>query len=333
MPKKRSTMNDVAKLAGVTQATVSYVINHSANISDEVKVRVNDAIKKLNYTPNYNARALKTNNSNIIGIILPDIVNQYYSRMVEHLEGLLIQSNHHTMVYTTSYNPEYEKEIIQRLLSYSVEGIIVLYQLTDTANWDILKYSGKPIIALEGGSYCKQIGIPCIKTDSFSGAYISAKYLLDQGAKKIAFIHQTAVNESLHDRLLGYTQAMEETGLYDPKHIFYLENTADRYEEYKKIADQLIKQPFDGIVATSDLIAAGLIRELLYRGKTVPDDIRVVGYDDVPLASLFIPSLTTISQPLEEICRLIIQILFPDENTRPAADTVIKPKLVVRESA
>ena len=239
MTKKRPTMNDVARLAGVTQATVSYVINNSANISDEVKERVNSAIEQLNYRPNYNARALKMCQSNIIGIILPDIVNQYYSRMVEYLEDLLIKENHHTMVYTTLYNPAYEKELIQRLLSLDVRGIIVLYQLSDFENWNILKRSGKDIIALEGGVYCSQIGIPNVKTDSFTGGYIATKHLLDLGLKRIAFIHQTAVNESLHDRFAGYTQAMNDAGLYQPADIYYIENTNDRYLEWEKVGNQI----------------------------------------------------------------------------------------------
>lgn len=333
MSKKRATMNDVAKLAGVTQATVSYVINNSANVSDEVKARVYDAIKKLDYRPNYIARALKTSNSDIIGIILPDIVNQYYSRMVEHLESLVIESGHHTMVYTTSYNPDYEKDIIMRLLSYDVQAIIVLYQLSDAANWEILKLSGKPIIALEGGSYCSQIGIPNMHTDSFYGGYTATMHLLDTGAKRIAFIHQTAVNESLHDRFLGYSQAMKDAGLYHAEDIYYIENTANRYREYEKVGSLLADKPYDGIVATSDLIAVGLIRQLKIHGKNVPEDVRIVGYDNVPFADLCIPSLTTISQPIEEICEGIIGLLFSPDGEKPSVDMKFKPELVIRESA
>lgn len=326
-------MNDVAKLAGVTQATVSYVINNSANISDEVKARVYDAIKKLDYRPNYIARALKTSNSDIIGIILPDIVNQYYSRMVEHLENNLMQSGQHTMVYTTSYNPGYEKEIILKLLSFDVKAVIVLYQLTDASNWDILKISGKPVIALEGGSYCSQIGIPTMHTDSYAGGYMATRHLLDTGAKRIAFIHQTAVNESLHDRFLGYTQAMKDVCLYHSEDIYYIENTADRYKEYEKVGNMLVEQPYDGIVTTSDLIAVGLIRQLLAHGKKVPEDIRIVGYDNIPLAGLFIPSLTTVSQPLEEICESITKLLFSSDEENAPVNTHFKPTLVIRESA
>ena len=333
MSKKRSTMNDVAKLAGVTQATVSYVINNTANISDEVKARVYDAIKKLDYSPNYNARALKTNQSNIIGILLPDIVNQYYSRMVEYLESLLIQSNYHTMVYTTSYNPEYEKDIIQRLLSFDVQGIIVLYQLTNPANWNILKYSGKFIVALEGGNYCTQVGIPNIHTDNFSGEYMATKYLLDQGARKIAFIHQTAVNEALHNRFLGYAQAMNEAGCFCSEDIYYLENTADRYQEFKRIGDQLAVIPYDAIISTSDLIAIGLIRQLMIHGKNIPEDVRIVGYDNIPFAELFVPSLTTIAQPLEDICRQIVQVLLSSDHEDLSAVPALASRLIIRESA
>ena len=333
MNNKRSTMKDVAKLAGVTQATVSYVINNSANISEEVRTRVYDAIRELNYTPNYNARALKTSSSDIIGIILPDIVNQYYSQMAEYLENLLIQTNHHTMIYTTSYNPQYEKDIIQRLLSYDVQGIIVLYQLVDNANWNILKLSGKTIIALEGGSYCCQAGIPCIHTDGFSGGYMATKYLLDKGAQKIALIQQTAANEELYDRFLGYAQAMKDAELYRSDDVYYIDITSNRYDEYERIGYELIQQPYDAVVTVSDLIAVGIIRQLITHGKRVPEDIRVVGYDNVPLARLFIPALTTIARPLEDICKRIIQMMFSADAHSASSRIVFKPRLRVRESA
>ncbi|MCF0146555.1 MAG: LacI family DNA-binding transcriptional regulator [Eubacterium sp.] len=333
MSKKRTTMKDIARLAGVTQATVSYVINGTANISDEVKERVNKAIEQLDYRPNYNARALKTNTSNVIGIILPDIVNQYYSRMAKYLESLLVKSNHHTMIYTTSYDPDREEEIIKRLLSYDVHGIIVLYQLINPQNWDILKRSGKEIVSLEGGTYCSQLGIPNLHTDGFSGEYAAAKYLLDKGVKRIAFIHQTAINDTLQNRFLGYVKAMQESGLFNPQDVFYLENTADFYSECKRIGAQIAAQPYDGILSTSDSIAISLIRQLLINGKKVPDDVRIIGFDNVPLAEQFIPSLTTVSQPSEEICRQIISILFHDPESGEPDPSLIKPQLIIRESA
>lgn len=332
MSPRRATMNDVAKLAGVTQATVSYVINDSANISDEVKARVYAAIKELDYSPNYNARALKTNRSNIIGIILPDIVNPYYARMVELLEQVFIKTNHHTMVYVTSYNPKYEKDIIHRLLSCDVYGIIVLYQLTDAANWNILRQSGKSIIALEGGKYCSEIGIPCVLIDSFYGGYTATKYLIEKGSKKIAFIHQTAVNETLHDRFRGYRKAMEEAGRFDSDDIFYVESSFNIYEEGKKIGSQVAVLPYDAIFASSDLIAVGVIKQLILHGKKVPEDVSVIGYDDIPLAELFIPALTTMVQPLKEVCQLIVQILLPKDGETPPNLPLLKPSLVIRES-
>lgn len=333
MSSKRSTMNDVAKLAGVTQATVSYVINDSANISDEVKKRVFAAIEKLNYSPNYNARALKTTSSNIIGIILPDIVNQYYSRMVEVLEELLVKSNHHTMICTTSYNPDYEKDVIQRLLSYDVQAIITLYQLTDPSNWNILKQSNKSIIALGGGSYCSNIGIPCINIDNYQGGYMATQYLLNKGHKRIAYVHQTAHNESLHSRFLGYTDAMRDANLYNPNDIFYIESANNKYEEGEKIGSQLSELAYDAIFASSDLIAVGIIRQLANHGKKIPDDVSIVGYDNVPLAELIIPSLTTVMQPTEDACRRMVEYLFPDDDNKSDEWPTLQPYMIIRESA
>ncbi|BAK47560.1 transcriptional regulator [Clostridium sp. SY8519] len=333
MTKKRTTMKDVAKLAGVTQATVSYVINNSANISDEVKQRVNEAIQKLNYTPNYAARALKTNSSTIVGIILPDIVNQYYSGIIEYLENLLIQSDYHTMVYITSYNAKYESDIIQRLLANNVHSIIVLYQFTDPANWDILKNSGKPVIALEGGSHCTQIGIPNIQTDNFAGGHLATKYLLNQQLKKIAYINQTVVVDALQERYRGHTEAMKEADCFDPANTLYLDNEKDYYQECCRIGAEIAKSDYEAIITTSDLIAMGLIRVLKSLGKRVPEDFRVIGYDNIPPSQIFIPAITTIAQPLEEICSRILDVLFPTEDKDLSESEPLTPSLLARESA
>jgi len=334
MSKDKPTMKDVAKLAGVSQPTVSYVINGSASISSEVKNRVNEAIKELNYKPNYYAKALKTNSSEIVGIIIPDILNQYYARLLQLLEEELHTKNYQVIIYSTAYNGRIEETSVRQLLSYNVHAIIALYQFTNKKCWDLLKAFNKPVVAIEGGSYCSEIGIPCINVDSHLGGYMATRHLLGMGKKRIAYIHQNSDIETLQERCDGYIEAMKAAGLYQPTDIFVTKNPNDKWNEGKILGKKLALHPYDGIIASSDLIAVGIIKELQRYGKLVPDQVAVIGYDDVPIAELFIPALTTIAQPLEEICAVAMEIIFnSDARFDSPPSPTLQPKLIKRESA
>ncbi len=334
MSLNKPTMKDVARLAGVSQPTVSYVINGSASISAEVKARVNDAIKELNYKPNYIAKALKTNSSDIVGIIIPDILNQYYARLLQLLEEDLHNKNYQVIIYSTSYNGRIEETSVRQLLSYNVHAIIALYQFTNKKCWDLLKGFNKPVVAIEGGTYCASLGIPCINVDSHLGGYMATRHLLAMGRKRIAYVHQNSDIEALRERCDGYIEAMKAAGLYQPTDIFTTKNPNDKWNEGKSIGKKLALHPYDGIIACSDLIAVGIIKELQLCGKHVPEEVAVIGYDDVPIAELFIPSLTTVAQPLEEICAHAMEIIFNQNNKDDSSPApTLQPKLIKRETA
>lgn len=330
MRKDNPTMKDVARLAGVSQPTVSYVINGSASISQEVKDRVFSAIRQLNYKPNYNAKALKTNNSEIVGIIIPDVVNQYYARLLQILEEDLHAKNYQMIIYSTSYDGAIEESSVRSLLSYNVHAIIILYQFTNSKCWDLLKDYGRMVVAIEGGSYCAKLNIPCINVDSHLGGYMATRHLLGLGRKRIAYVHQNSDIDALEERRNGYIEAMKAAGLYHPEDIFITKNPNDKWNEGKNLGKRLSRLPYDGIITCSDLIAVGIIKELLHTGKRVPEDVSVIGYDDVPIAELFVPALTTIAQPLEEICALAIKTIFDSEKT---VLPTLQPQLIKRESA
>jgi len=334
MSKDNPTMKDVARLAGVSQPTVSYVINGSASISKEVKERVNEAIRQLNYKPNYYAKALKTNSTEIVGIIIPDIVNQYYARLLQLLEEDLHAKNYQVIIYSTSYNGKLEETSVRQLLAYNVHAVIALYQFSNKKCWDLLKAFGKPVVAIEGGSYCASLGIPCINVDSRLGGYMATRHLLGAGRRRIAYIHQNSDIEALQERREGYVEAMKAAGLFQSTDIFVTKNPNDKWNEGKLLGRKLALHPYDGIIVCSDLIAVGIIKELQRAGKQVPEQVAVVGYDDVPIAELFIPALTTIAQPLEEICAIAIEIIFSAaDRSADIPVPTLQPKLVKRESA
>lgn len=333
MQNSRPTMKDVAKLAGVSQPAVSYVINGTGNVSEAVRERVNKAIETLNYQPNYLAKALKTQTSNLIGIIVPDIINQYYSRLLQIMEEELRKKHFEIIICSTSYDPAQERSSILHLISFNVYGIVCLYQLMDKACWDLLKSYHKPTVAIEGGSYCASVGIPSINVDSHLGGYMATRHLLGLGRKRIAYIHQNSDNEALEQRMGGYIEAMKSAGLYRAENIFITQTPNNKWAEGTVLGKRLAIMPFDGIITSSDIIAVGIIRELLSFGRDVPNDVAVVGYDNVTISELFIPALTTIAQPVNEMCALAVNTLLTiSGNSAPSAIPTLQPILIRRDS-
>ena len=332
MIKGRPTMRDVAELAGVTQPTVSYAINGTANISQEVKEKIDQAIKELNYKPNYFARVLKTNKSNIIGIIIPDISNEYYSRMINIVDKILTDKGYTLVINSTNYDKKAEEKNINQLINYSAEGIIVMYQLGNSTCWEQLRESKQSVVVLEGGNKCKDI--PCINIDNHLGGYIATKHLLDKGRRSIAYIGQNSEIDALADRFQGYIDAMKEYQLPYDNLIYKTHGPGNKWEEGTDIGKQLSHDALDGIVVSSDIIAVGILRTLMLSGKKVPQDISIVGYDNIPISQLFVPALTTIAQPVEIMCRLAVNGLLQNmnNNKKKMRNKLLLPHLITRET-
>jgi DNA-binding LacI/PurR family transcriptional regulator len=329
--QKQPTMRDVARLAEVTQPTVSYVINNTARVSNEVRKRVNRAIKELNYKPNYFARVLKTNKSNMIGIVVPDILNEFYASIVNDTEKMLLQERFSIVIQSTNYDAAFEEKGLCSLIDYNVEAMIFAYQPAGKNSYKMLREYGKPVVLLEGGSNCG--GIPCINTDNFYGGWTAANYLLNQGKTRIAYIGQHSHIEALMDRRLGFCEAMKEHKLDNSFIEFETSDPGNKWDEGIKLGKELLRYPLDGIVVSSDMIAVGILKSFLTAGKKVPKDIAVIGYDDIPLAKVFVPSLTTVAQPLKEICFMAVQKILQGLKGEPITDELLKPELILRETA
>lgn len=330
MSKERPTMVDVANLAGVTQPTVSYVINGTANISDEVKERVKQAIKELNYKPNYSAIALKTNRSSTIGIIIPDITNAYYAVLVSAIEKLLIKEGYTITIHSTDYNEMMEENALKQLVAHNVEGIIVTYQFSNKWCWDYLRDSGKNTVVLEGGTACGNY--PCINTDNHFGGYSATEFLLKQGKKRVAYVGQTSEIEALAERCQGYKDAMRDYGQMNKLLIYHSSGPGDKWKEGTAVGKKIRNADIDGVVVSSDVIAVGILKTFLMSGIKVPQDISVIGYDDIPLAELFVPALSTVAQPLEEMCRLTVEKLLRLIAGEKVENSLLKPRLILRET-
>ena len=331
--KKRYTMKDVAERAGVSQPTVSHVINGTASISQSVRDRVNKVIKELNYRPNGIAKFLKTTKTNIIGLLIPDLLNEFYTMLVKRLEEELQKKGYVTFLASTGYDPGSEKRCIESLSSYNVEGVIICYQLLDRSLYGALDMRGIPFVKIEDGT--DEYPANSVDVDNVNSGYIATEYLIKKGYKRIAFMSEAMRIHAMQHRLEGYNKALADNGIgADSNLVFLSSEVTEKQSIGITLGSQVLESGADAVFVTSDSVAIGLLRILRENGKSVPEDIAVVSNDDTPAARFTNPMLTTVVQPVEKIAERAIDVmmaLIDGASAEPAEK--IKGTLVIRESA
>lgn len=333
---KQPTMRDVAKLAGVTQATVSYVVNESANVSPEVVSKVQKAIKELGYVPNAFAKGLKKSKSNVVGVIIPDIDIGYFAETIKGVEKNLRENGFVTFLCNTLYDRQLEKEYLNTLIQYNVAGIILGYGFVDKSVCNKIFNLNIPVVALDDRLEIDGNTIFSFENDNIGGCRLAVEHLYNIGAKRICFASEPLYNKALTMRFEGYITAMEQYGYTIDKELTFIEE-----KQYNKIemgysigAKILLNKNIDAIFASSDDLAIGIVKRLKEHGVKIPDDIAIIGYDDVPQSRLIEPPLTTIAQPkykmAKEAATLLVKLIKGEEVDRK--EYLMEPSLVIRES-
>jgi LacI family transcriptional regulator len=334
--KKHSTMKDVAAYAGVSQPTVSHVINKTASISEEVTERVLNAIADLRYVPNMVAKSLKQAKTSTIAFVIPDIDSGYYSQLAKGVEERAREHGFITFLCNTFYNPELESVYIQNLIQHKTEGIVIGYGLVkeDIFN-DIHKY-GIPFIIIDDNAAIGKYRVPSVEIDNLKGSYLAVQHLYDAGAKKICFASEPLFNKTLRMRFEGFKRAMTQFGYEVAQEQLYIENL-----EYSKMemgysigAKILLSGGFDAVFASSDNLAVGIMKRFEDHNVRVPEDIIIIGYDDIPLAKLVTPTLTSISQPKYPMGQSGVDLLIDliQGKEIKTKNILMQPSLIVRKS-
>lgn len=337
--KKEPTMKDIALIAGVSQASVSYVINDSKDISEKVKKRILDVSKELGYIPNAVARNLKKRRTNTIGIVVPDVMNSYYNEMIKHTEKITREQGYFIFTCHTMHKPDIEDWYIVSLIQQKVEGVIICYGLTNRECYKKLYKHNVPFVDIDDETDEDEGGVASILVNNIKGSFLAIQHFISLGIKDIAYCSEPLYNSALRDRHEGYLRAMKEFGLTVNDDIVYIANEDNEYEKinlgYIATKEILSKSRPGGIFAATDQIAFGVIKRLNEMRIKIPNDIAVIGYDNVPFSSVISPSLTTISQPIKMMCTQSTGTLFKaikkDENIKNRI--MLEPDLVIRESA
>jgi DNA-binding LacI/PurR family transcriptional regulator len=330
------TIKDVAKLAGVSISTVSLVINNQAGVRDETREKVLEAIDKLNYRPNRIARGLVKKQTNSVNVIISGPEYEHFSspllfEVIKGIAEIINSSDYHFMLNITTAEEEIEF-IENQIDNRSCDGVILWgsrmsnEKLADICNGLV------PVVII--GRYLKNKVMYSVTVNDFKGGYLAAQHLIELGHNKIGFIGNLYGISSAQDRLAGYSKALEDYEIdFDQNMIvsadFYQESG---YKAMKKIIPYYSKG-MSAVFAASDLMALGAIEAIIEDGLSVPDDISVVGFDNMPNANLLKIPLTTIATPIHQIGReaalKLVKLLNKEEVEQ---STQFDVELVVRES-
>ena len=334
LEKSRITLHDVADLAGVSHQTVSRVINNNSNVRSGTRERVEAAIHKLGYRPNAIARSMVKGSTHTLGCISPNLTDPVFTRIIESAQAEARKLGYFILIGSAA-SAEETKPLLDELLNRQVDGLIML-NARDDERYKLLEPlfpNNTPIVYVKNSPELEPVS--SVRCDDIRGGYLATKHLLDLGHRQIAIILGPENEQCTAERLEGYQNALAEAGLTADKDLIIQGSWSSR--SGSEAAKQLLEHPdrFSAIFAQNDRMAAGAIRTLRDAGFQVPEDYSMIGYDNVPLATLIDPTLTTIQQPLEDFGIQATQILIQaiqQKNTQPI-DYCSTPELIIRQSA
>lgn len=326
-------MKDVARYAKVSIATVSRVINNKGYVSDATRIKVENAIEELDYQKNTLARSLVTKRSHVIALILDDITNPFYPQLTRGVEDTAEKNNLSVILCNIESNAEKEIGYINNLIGRQVDGLVFVASRVKKGVYGNQIKIKVPVVRLD-----RQIFVPncdSVLLDQFSGAYDITKFLIEQGHKHIAHITGPIDYFTAQERNKGYAQALHDNGIRNVKRLIVRGNYS--LESGRISMEQLLnldKKPTAVFVA-NDLMAFGAMDVLIKRGIKIPEDIAVAGFDDIPFASIYNPSLTTVSQPTFQMGSLAMQMLIDRLSGNASSESreiILKPTITIRES-
>ncbi len=336
------TIKDIAKMAGVSHSTVSRSLNNSPRVKQETKDKINAIAKKFDFEFNAGARSLSTKKTGTVGIIHPELYNDYsgsifsnslISEIMKRLDSAGIDS-----IPVFSENRENSSSNIRRLTrQQKVDAFIIVDSLVSAEDWKFISKFNIPTIQLHyKPKYTPPEEINYIYSDNIIGGRLATDYLIEHGCKTIMCITIKSEHPEILDRLEGFLLSMKQHNLDLDKNLI-IEEECTLFNGEKIVRENEDKlNKIDGIFVHADIMALGVINELEKMGYRVPEDIRVIGYDDIELGTYFTPKLTTIHQPkevlAEKACNKLKEIMGYNPDSGEILQEIVAPHLVVRES-
>ncbi|WP_088809589.1 MULTISPECIES: LacI family DNA-binding transcriptional regulator [Listeria] len=326
------TIREIAEKTGVSITAISQILNGKGDRFSEVtKNRVLKAAKDMAYKPNFFAKNMVTNHTNTIGMVVPEVTDAFFSQMVKGAEDYLNQHDYMIMLCNSSNDKEREDRYVEELLHRAVDGLIIASpNILASKVFERMREKKKPYILLDRQRNEQKEGR--IAVDDYEGGYMATKHLLELGHEKIGIIISDNSFYNVFERYEGYLACMKDAGITVPED--WIASGDQTMDGGFKAGDKLLAGGVTGVFATNDLMAVGLYRFLFDKGIKIPEDLSVIGFDDIELSEFMTPPLTTIRQPIYEIGAIAAEFLLqkiacPEEKMK---NRLLDLKLIERGS-
>lgn len=334
--KKRPTIADVARAAGVSLMTVSRVMNDKPGVGEETRERIRELVEEMGYRPSEIARGLATRQTSTLGLVVPDIANPFFAQFARGAEDAAFETGYGVFLINTAEDIEREIAALDSLQQKEIDGVILCSSRLPLD--EVEAYTERfPALVLFNRELAAPVSnVATVNVNDRPGAQLAMRYFVRQGRRRIAILAGPATSTSGQRRVDGYRDGLQDAGLvFDPE---LLEHCTP-YIEGGRTATQAIlsrRPKIDAIFAFNDLVAIGAIQACEEAGRCIPRDVAVIGVDDIPLAAIVRPALTTLRVDVPAAGRLAVQaaltIIGQSDGATPAAYQ-LDPELVVRESA
>ncbi|RTE86292.1 MULTISPECIES: LacI family DNA-binding transcriptional regulator [Gammaproteobacteria] len=332
-----ATIYEVAKLAGVSLATISRVINQTAPVRESTKIKVEAAMKELGYRPNSVAQSLATNRSNSVGILVSELGGPFYSELISRIEAEFRNAGKHVIIAAGHSHEEVERERIEFLMSRNCDALILHVESVSDEYLQELAEQNKAFVIINRS--VAALSDRCITLDNQLGGYLATEFLLRKGHKRIAYISGPMWKNDASERYKGHLQALKEYHIEEDISLFYegdfqetggvhgFAHLSAKHSKHSELG-------FTALVCGNDEMAAGAMAVAHDRGLDIPHDLSIVGFDNVNFSHYTYPKLTTIDYPIAEIgqmaARWVLKHVYKQDIER--IQSVFKPRLMLRDS-
>ena len=332
MPKT-TKLKDLADELNISITTVSKALNGHPDISKERRQQILELAAKRNYIPNEVAKSFRQQKTKFVGIVLSDNTNPYYARVIRGIEETLSENGYHSIIFNTNEDPERELKLLEGLRSLNVAGVIITPANGNAESCALLRKYGIPYVLAH--RYIPSETNDCVTVDDFKVAYLAVNHLISKKRARIFFLNFTKSVSPTIDRFEGYKKALADNKMkYDPQNvIFNCCSQSDGYEQMSRIIKNY--SPPYSVLCYSDYIALGAMSALIDNHIKIPEEVAIMGIDDISILNYIRPSLTTIGIPKKRLgirsAKLLLDVIENHENHNKT-QIVLDPELIVRET-
>lgn len=327
-----ATIYEVSELAGVSLATVSRVINNTVPVREATRLKVEAAMQELGYRPNSVAQSLASNRSNSIGIVVSELGGPFYGELLSRIENEFRTAGKHVIIAAGHSNADLERESIEFLRSRSCDALILHVEAVEDAYLVELAENGLPFVLIN--RMVAGLEDRCITLDNEQGGYLATEYMLQQGHRNIAYISGPLWKHDAQERYKGHQSALAKFGICENKALFYEGDFQETggVNGFNRLRDQGLA--FTALVCANDEMASGAITAAHEAGLDIPEQVAVIGFDNINFSHYTHPKLTTIDYPVAEIGQMAARWVLKRVYQRPIEDlqALFIPQLIVRDS-